>query len=168
MKTILLTHAARYPLMLPADAVKLLYQSAFGGGHLIRDEKKCLEFLKAEYDSVAQSSHTPLLEEIGNRFFRVNLAALDAAGITPEELGHAFIRSSRHTGTMDTFRNMLACLRQLTEAGKMPFSPEALDAYLYDYEKAGFPPVSHSDAYRNAYQPAYRVVCEHCLPKQML
>ena len=39
MKTILLTHAARYPLMEPRDAVKLIYQNEFGGGHLIRDAR---------------------------------------------------------------------------------------------------------------------------------
>ena len=38
MTDILLFHFARYPKMTPQAAVKLLYQSAFGPGHLIRDE----------------------------------------------------------------------------------------------------------------------------------
>ena len=38
MTDILLSHFVRYPQMTPQDAVKLLYQSAFGPGHLIRDE----------------------------------------------------------------------------------------------------------------------------------
>lgn len=167
MKTILLTHAARYPLMEPTDAVKLLYQSAFGGGHLIRDEEKCLEFLKSEYASVLQNPGTPLLENIGNHFFRINLAALDAGSLTPEELGHAFIRSSRHSGSMDSFQEMLSCLMELTCAGQMPFPPEALEHYLSDYKKAGFPPVSHSETYRSAYHPAYRVVHTDCLPESV-
>ena len=167
MQSILLAHAARYPLMKPTDAVKLIYQNEFGGGHLIRDEKKCLEFLQNEYRSVSQSVDTPLLEEIGNSFFRVNLCALDASGITAEELGSAFIRSSQHRGNLDNFLKKLALLRSLTGSGQMPFSLEALDAYLADYEQAGFPPVSHSETYRNAYHPAYRVVSQNCLPRQV-
>lgn len=168
MRSILLSHAVRYPLMEPTDAVKLIYQNEFGGGHLIRDEKKCLEFLQNEYHSVPQSADIPLLDDIGNHFFRVNLAALDAAGISAAALGSAFIRSSLYCGNMDSFLAKLSVLRSLTNEGLMPFSSEALEAYLTDYEKAGFPPVSHSEAYRNAYHPAYRVVSQNCLPRQVL
>lgn len=168
MRSILLAHAARYPLMEPTDAVKLIYQNEFGGGHLIRDEKKCLEFLRNEYLSVPQSTGIPLLEDIGNHLFRVNLAALDVSGITVEELVSAFIRSSKHHGSMDSFLEKLSILRSLTRSGLMPFSAKSLDIYLSDYEKAGFPPVSHSVTYRNAYHPAYRVVRQYCLPRQVL
>ena len=41
---ILASHAERYPLMEPTDAVKLIYQNEFGGGHLIRDEESCLNY----------------------------------------------------------------------------------------------------------------------------
>ena len=166
MRSVLLAHAARYPMMEPRDAVKLLYQNEFGGGHLIRDEEKCLSYLENEYRSLPSAPGMPLLEEIGNDFFRVNLAALDAHSITPEELGHAFIRSSSlHHGMMDEFLKKLQLLRDLTAEGTMPFSPDSLDAYLAEYEKAGYPPVSHSDAYRNAYSPAYRVVHRDSLPE---
>ena len=42
LKAILITLAKRYPLMQPTDAVKLIYQNEFGGGHLIRDEQAFL------------------------------------------------------------------------------------------------------------------------------
>lgn len=169
MKSILLTHAARYPLMEVRDAVKLVYQSEFGGGHMIPDEEKCRSFLQSEYDSVLQNPRTPLLEEIGSNLYRVNLAALDAHGISAEELGTAFIQSANvHRGTMASFREKLSLLMELTTAGAMPFSIEALTDYLTIYEKAGFPPVSHSDTYRNAYFPAYRVIRREFLPQQVL
>lgn len=38
-------HAKKYPLMRPADAVKLLYQNEFGIGHLISDTTHFLERL---------------------------------------------------------------------------------------------------------------------------
>jgi len=169
MESILLTHAARYPLMEPRDAVKLIYQNEFGGGHLIRDVQTCLEYLQKEYASVRQDPDTPLLEDIGNGLVRVNLAALDHHDLSPEELGAAFIRSaSLHNGNADSFLNKLSILTELTHAGCMPFSPTSLEAYLSDYQAAGYPPVSHSAIYRNAYLPAYRVVIKQCLPKQVL
>lgn len=169
MESILLVHAARYPLMEPRDAVKLIYQNEFGGGHLIRDVLACQEYLQKEYASVRQDPDTPLLEDIGNGLVRVNLAALDVHGISPEELGNAFIRSAgSHRGSLDSFRRKLLVLQTLTRLGKMPFFPDSLRSYLADYEDAGFPPVSHSNTYRNAYHPAYRVVAKNCLPVQAL
>ena len=169
METILLAHAARYPRMQPRDAVKLIYQNEFGGGHLIRDVRACQEFLQKEYASVRQDPDVPLLEDIGNGLVRVNLAALDGHDISPEELGSAFIRSAGiHRGSMDSFRRKLLVLQSLTRQGKIPFCADLLRNYLADYEEAGFPPVSHSDTYRNAYHPAYRVVAKSCLPAQVL
>lgn len=168
MKSILLAHAAKYPMMEPTDAVKLLYQSEFGGGHLIQDANLCLDYLLREYTSTPQISGFPLTEEIGNGFVRINLAALDQNSLSVEELGSAFFLSaSQHHGSMDSFRNKLALLIELTQAGMMPFSPDALDTYLADYEKSGFPAVSHSEHYRNAYHPAYRVVSKVHLPRQV-
>lgn len=62
--------------MQPTDAVKLIYQNEFGGGHLIRDEKACLNYLCREYESVEKDASIPLCEDIGNGIVRVNLAAV--------------------------------------------------------------------------------------------
>ena len=168
MKTILLTHAEKYPKLEPTDAVKLLYQSEFGGGHLIRDEESCLRFLRAEYAATPQQPDLPLMEDIGGGICRVNLAALDAHGISPEELGQAFLKSAAiPRGSPDDFRQKLKMLTQLAEKGQMPFSPDALEEYLDRYEAAGFPPVSHSETYRLAYRPAYRVVDRKELKKML-
>lgn len=169
MKSILLMHAEKYPLMTPADAVKLLYQSEFGGGHLITDPESCLNYLHAEFNHTPQIAGSYLTEEIGNGFVRVNLAALNPSCLSVDELGQAFLRSAaQHHGNMDSFRKKLAILTELTLKGKMPFSVYSLQTYLADYEKAGFPPVSHSEIYRNAYHPAYRVVLKNHLPLQVL
>lgn len=167
METILLTHARRYPRMEPRDAVKLLYQSQFGGGHLIRNEAACMEFLHREYAATPQTS-APLLEDIGNGMVRVFLSALDAHGYTPMQLGRDFIRSAAAvTGSMTVFQKNLSLLTELTQQGQMPFSEEALAAYLAEYAAAGYPAVSHSEPYREAYHPAYRVLQRCQLPKKM-
>ena len=164
LTSILLTHAHRYPKMEPRDAVKLIYQNEFGGGHLITDEDACLQYLRREYEATEQVPGAPLMESIGNGIVRINLSALDAHGYTPEQLCRVFIRSAAtHTGNRESFLAKLTILTALTQEGSMPFSPEALEAYLEDYAKAGYPPVSHSESYRAAYHPAYRVADSSCI-----
>ena len=157
LRAILITHAKRYPLMQPRDAVKLIYQNEFGGGHLIRDEQACLNYLRQEYASVAKDPTVPLYEDIGNGIVRVNLAAVREEAL--EQLGQDFIASAaKHKGTLDSFLNKLGVLHKLTTAGVFSFDLDALNAYLSEYKAAGYPAVSHSPEYRQAYNPAYRVI----------
>lgn len=159
LRSVLLDHVERYPLMEPTDAVKLIYQNEFGGGHLIRDEQQCLARLRAEYQNTPQSSSGIFAESIGNGLVRVHLGCLDAQGYTPEQLANAFIRSAAEIrGNLDSFREKLNLLRELARESLLPFGADTLECYLADYEKAGFPMVSHSSTYRDAYRPAYRVV----------
>ena len=157
LEQILREHAKRYPLMQPTDAVKLIYQNEFGGGHLIRDEQACLNCLCREYADLEKDATTPLYEDIGNGIFRVNLAAVKAEDL--ERLGRAFIDSAaKHNGTMDSFLNKLEVLRKLANEGVFNFDTNALNAYMSEYEAAGYPAVSHSPEYRKAYKPAYRII----------
>ena len=157
LKAILITHAKRYPLMQPRDAVKLIYQNEFGGGHLICDEEACLNYLRREYADLEKDPSAQLYEEIGNGIVRVHLAAVKPEDL--EQLGRAFIDSAaKHKGTMDRFLNKLEVLRKLANEGVFNFDTNALNAYLSEYEAAGYPAVSHSPEYRQAYKPAYRII----------
>ena len=157
LRLILTQHARRYPLMEPTDAVKLVYQNVFGGGHLIKDTSACLAYLQKEYDTVEKSPDVPLYEAIGNGIVRVNLAALKPADVSP--LGAYFIRSAAACkGNLPDFLEKLDVLCKLTEEGLFAFDPITLKNYLTQYKAAGYPPVSHSEAYRQAYLPAYRIV----------
>ena len=157
LKAILIAHAKRYPLMQPADAVKLIYQNEFGGGHLIRDEKACLDYLRREYAGLDKDPTAPLYEDIGNSIVRVNLAAVKPEAL--EQLGKDFIRSAaEHAGSKKRFLQKLDVLRQLTAAGHFGFSMIELGDYLSQYIQSGCPMVSHSEQYRQTYRPAYRIV----------
>ena len=157
LRAILIAHAKRYPLMQPTDAVKLIYQNEFGGGHLIRDEQACLNYLRREYVSVVKDPTVPLYEDIGNGIVRVNLAAVKPEDL--EQLGKDFIRSAaEHTGTMDSFLRKLDVLRKLTVEGIFSFDSQELENYLFKYRSQSYPIVSHSEAYREEYRPAYRII----------
>lgn len=165
LEQILREHAKRYPLMQPTDAVKLIYQNEFGGGHLIRDEQACLNYLRREYADLEKDPTAPLYEDIGNGIVRVNLAAVKPEDLA--QLGQDFIASAaKHKGTLDSFLNKLEVLRTLTAEGVFPFDLDALNTYLYEYEAAGYPAISHSNIYRNQYVPAYRIVLwQYCVTK---
>ena len=157
LRAILIAHAKRYPLMQPCDAVKLIYQNEFGGGHLIRDEQACLNYLHREYADLEKDPTAPLYEDIGNGIVRVNLAAVREEDL--EQLGQDFIASAaKHKGTLDSFLNKLEVLQTLTTGGVFAFDLDALNTYLSEYKAAGYPAVSHSEQYRQAYKPAYRII----------
>jgi hypothetical protein len=143
--------------MQPTDAVKLIYQNEFGGGHLIRDEQACLNYLRREYADLEKDPTAPLYEDIGNGIVRVNLAAVKPEDL--EQLGRDFIRSAaEHTGTMDSFLRKLDVLRKLTVEGIFSFDSQELENYLFKYRSQSYPIVSHSEAYREEYRPAYRII----------
>ena len=155
-------HAQSYPAMQPTDAVKLAYQSEFGGGHMIADPAKSLAFLERELQTVTPTD-MPLAESIGGGKVRLHLATL--RGLSPKTINRAFVTSANRVhGTLEGLEEKLGAVRALCADGGFAFSLDELDAYLADYRAAGCPAVSHSAAYRAAYHPAYRVVDERFLP----
>lgn len=150
---ILTEQLSRRPAMELQDAAKLIYQNVFGGGHLIADPERARKWLEAEMSSCRESDE-PLLEPIGNGIVRVNL--WPASGrLSPGTLFSMFLRSSEELrGSKEEYEKKLSLLYELG------FERSAVDAFLKGCRKAGYPPMYHSDAYRAAYAPAYRVVKE--------
>lgn len=169
LEQILRNHGERYPQMQPRDAVKLIYQNEFGGGHMIRGPEHCRTTLQREYETVIQDPQLPLLEHIGNGVVRVMLGALGGSGYSIERLAADFIRSSRdHQGNSLSFLEKLEVLRQVTASGGFSFDSGELEAYLEEYKSQGYPMVSHSPQYRQAYAPAYRIVLERVLAEKRI
>lgn len=153
------------PQMEPTDAVKLVYQSAFGCGHLITDRAACIRRVETELADVKPEGSASAFTPIGNGYVRLNLAAPLVRRLRPERIAAMMeataadlSRPGMREAAQEGFRRDLERLRGLALAGATPFSPEALERYLEGYCRAGCPAVSHSPGYRAAYGPAYRVV----------
>ena len=114
VKTILVNYQKQYPNMEFSDAVKLLYQSEFGGGHMIINPAKSLERLQQEWEQMRKkeimeetseegvraektSCQKYLPEEIGDGICRIDLSALNQ-GLLPETLNRMFIRTAEPEG----------------------------------------------------------------------
>ncbi len=155
--SILQKHTEKYPRMTAQDAVKLLYQRSFGGGHLITDEAACLSRLKEEYHAVSEKN-APLTEDIGGGMVRVDLSAAKSMGISPSAIFKTFKLSAEMCkGDKEGFIVCLDNLKNAADMGMLPFGKDELNEYLKEYTENGCPMVSHSEVYRKAYSPAYRV-----------
>ena len=146
MLEILRAHRARYPLMTPQDAVKLIHQRVFGPGHLVMSRESALEELAEELKSIRKDPSVPLFEPLGAGLARMNLASPDFP--KPETAAGMFYASARMPMS-DAFELDLDALVRVW--------PECA-AYVADYRAEGCPQPEHSDAFRAAYHPAYRIV----------
>src|SRR5690606_32589660 len=105
-----------------------------------------------------------LFEHIGNGIIRVNLSALETHDFSIDKLNELFVRSSTLVkGSEKAFMDKLDILSEEVRAGLFSFNEQALNSYLREYMKKGFPPVSHSQEYKQAYAPAYRVITEELM-----
>ena len=156
---LLTAHLHRYPKMQPQDVVKLLYQGEFGPGHMIKDPAQSLRRLEDEFAQVEHDPTIELTEDIGNGFVRVNLAALGIEVCSLEKLSEMFVRSANQiTGDMNRFQEKLVMIKNRFADFPFEFTYSDYAVYLDGYLAAGCPAVSHSEIYREAYHPAYRVV----------
>ncbi len=142
-------HLTQYPQMEPQDVAKLLAQSLRGPGHLGLDEAEAEAALCREWQQVPADA-CPRVEPIGNglcRFYLWGHAAPAAAGL----LAHLLVRTAEETTFAPERQKeaLLACSE---------IQIPGLPAYLYRWQQEGFPVVSHSEAYKTAYAPHYRVI----------
>lgn len=163
MKNLLIDHYKKYPEMQIQDMVKLIYQSEFAGGHLIPDEQESLKYLEEELkeiDSSLSSVHVKEdFEYIGNNLYRLFLHTVKNNKIKPETVNRFFVATSEKVkGSINGFQEKLEVLRLCCVNKELPFSVKELNAYLSEYRDKGYPPVSHSQVYKDEYKPFYRIV----------
>lgn len=160
-RRILLKHSKEHPSLQPADVIKLCYQATFGAEHLLTDKDRAKKYFFAEYDSVS-AEDTPLFEEISEDYCRIYLSAVKFFGISPEAVFDTFfLTANEKSGNSDgDLWEILSEATELSEKGFLPFGNSEFEKSLSDYKAHGGGPVHHSDEYRAAEHPAYRVVAK--------
>ena len=156
LRKILLMHAEKYPLAEPTDLLKLVYQAAFGPGHLISDRALATAYIDQEMQTA--KAEAVLLEPIGGGYARLYLGAARESRLSPEEIASRFFLAAEQKGSPALFDEMIAELMQLCSEGQFAFSSAALRSAIDAWETDGRPLFRHSETYRNAYAPAYRLV----------
>ncbi len=155
----ILSHCRRYPALGPEDVLKGLHQSVFGCGHLVTDEAAGLRALQAELSAPPAADTGPNPETLDGDFCRLHLRYLPENGLAPETLFRLFALSAQApAGDAALLEEKLACLLALAQSGQLPFSCEETARAAADWRAAGFPARRHSEPFRRAYRPAYRVL----------
>lgn len=153
----LISHAAQYPLLQIEDVCKALYQSAFGCEHLIDDPSTAADYIR--HEAAACKPHRgAAVEPLDGPYCRVHLDLLKE-GLSPATFARLFALSARQDACGKTLlKEKLSVLSELTAEGALPFSAPELAEKLENWKLTGYSPCRHSEAFRAAYAPAYRLM----------
>lgn len=146
----------RTPAMRQEDAVKFVFEAMLGGGYLLSSREKAAAHIAREMDELSADPEEPLFERLSPAWCHLNLRRAMADGIPPPVI--AGMMSA--VGLPFTRRNVYDCCRRLARSGEGRVTDAAeLDRIL----DAHWLP-SHSEAYREQYRPAYRLVSADWIP----
>ena len=144
-------HCARYPLSEPQDYGKLAYQNHFGAEHLIVDEGEVFHRIREEWEAVPPEVSGRKPEWIGGRLCRFYLNYEEEKELASEVLVKLFCMTANGwSGDDEGFADKLSVLEKLPVPG--------MGDWLAEYRRIGCPPVRHSERYRQAYAPHYRLL----------
>jgi hypothetical protein len=152
-------HKAARPEMRARDVYKLLYQGIFGVGHIMGPG--AWEFLLSETNSINTNEQLsdPLLESVSieGSIVRVNLRPFIREGYPLNKLMEA-MRESDLAGSPTAFIETWDAFADLVWSGQLLFEHNEIDAINNVLDRAKPQPMHHTQQYRDAYHPAYRVV----------
>ena len=155
-RTLLLEHYKKYPALEIQDVFKFIFQSACGCETLVSDYGRVLEYIRYEYADMIPRE--PYIDPLDGNYSRVHLGCIGVY-FTLEELADMFIRSARHEPDgKESIEKKLSLARELIESGEIKLDLREFDTQAEKWRSLGFPAIHHSDAFRKAYHPAYRVI----------
>ena len=147
----------QYPEMREEDMVKFIFQGMLGVGHLLSGRETTVRYIASETAEQPPSGDEPLFERISPAWGRLNLRRAAAEGIPPEIIANMMLSSGSPAGftRADAARVCRDYARQqhlpamAKEAGKIT-------------DESWLP--SHSEQYRSARRPSYRVIAAEWEP----
>jgi hypothetical protein len=165
--TLVSRHLARYPLMQLPDAYKLLHQATMGSEHAMKGREMATAWMADELKDLKPGPAEPLVDTLGSpgRFARIHLRPYIAAGFSPDTLVNEFVLTAT-TARPDTAQLAcaLAALQAMGTDGTVPWKPDSIAAFVAQRRGARFGAIDHSEAFEEAYKPAYRVVALNLMP----
>ena len=150
MKNIIHAQQKRRPMMNEEDIVKLAFQGMLGVGHLLLSETNALERLHSEMEGLEPDETEPLTERVSPEWFRLNLRAAKAKGISEADIAYMLFQSAKKKPLNFTRQNVYNFCVKLDGSDRMRAAAEKV------LDEDWLP--SHSEQYREAYHPAYRVL----------
>lgn len=154
----LLQKSKNHPSFKAQDAIKLSYQNAFGGEHLLTDQILAQKLLENEWRKTPPSDG-PLYEPISPCLCRMNIGPAKKAKLSEKDFYEIFAESSFKFKNTDKkpFESNLQIITRLAKEKRLPFSEASWKEALAVYRKGGLHPVHHSSEYETQEKPHYRL-----------
>ena len=151
---------AKRPRLEAQDLAKALYQELNGPGHFAADAESALAYIREEARGIPDGDGQEPVEELGGRYARVHLSALRSTGITDGMLARMFTLSASEgpRGAKGEAEEAALLLERGLAEGKWRVEGDDPAGWVRRWRESGCPAVHHSQAFRDAYRPAYRVV----------
>lgn len=153
---------ASHPQAKAVDLYKFLHQAMFGPGHAIPDKARAAGVLHSELaDLGPPMSSESWCDALGGdpMLVRVNLRPFVANGFSSDALVEAFVATANAVRTNPQQMGVaLDLVVQWLQIDNRQDLGRDLHELAGTMAEKGYPPVHHSAAYRQAYQPAYRVI----------
>ena len=160
VEALIVEHYGRRPLMRATDFYKLLYQGFFGVGHIM--DEGALDWLRSEAEKldIEENPDERLLEEVSadGKIVRVNLRPYLRRGLPLEGLLDAMEKTALREGSREEFLEAWDVFKGLAASGEVRVDSGELEALDGELQREGPSPHHHSNAYREEYHPAYRIV----------
>ena len=160
---------AHYPEATLQDVYKTCYQDYFGAEHLMQDTAAARAYLHSELVACASTdmSAIPQREPTGfrHRFVRINLSVVTGGSadtgspaMTEEELLQLFIDAAgKNNAYSDNWADEWAGIETIALRANPGWQDVELQQALREAAQMNAA-VRHSEAFRNAYNPHYRIV----------
>ena len=154
----LIKHWGEYPRLQVQDLFKFLFQSAFGCEHLAPHWGTALDYICREYYGRVDPQAEPRTDRLEGEYSRVHLSWL-SQGLSPETLTGLFVLSAMtESEGRERLEDMIAAAREMIQRGEIPLDPHEFEEKLEAWRAMGYPAIHHSEVFREAYAPAYRVI----------
>jgi hypothetical protein len=145
-----------------ADFYKFLHQAIFGPGHAIPDRAAAMSFLADELEGLGPPlpGEEPCRTLGGDPILvRVHLRPFVADGGDPEALVEAFVATAEQVhGSPNQMTEAIALAVKWLHSDRQKELATKIEKLGRDLAKQDYPAIHHSQAYIEAYKPAYRVV----------
>ena len=157
------THVERYPQARPRDVYKLIFQGIYGVGHIITGNAE--EYLMEEAGRIPLEGYPgrPLIEPVSpdGSMVRVNLRPFLRKKLSLDGLFRVVMASADVKGDEERFIELWDVFVCMVEAGEVKMESDGIKEVQEVIDSKGIKPMHHTEPYRQAYYPAYRVVKLH-------
>ncbi len=162
-RKLLTEHYAKYPQLQIRDVFKFLYQSSFGCEHMVDSSEAATERIRNESACAAQNDGS-FIDRLDGEYSRVHLACL-GKGLSAETLGKLFFTSAKKeiNGKL-ALEQKIEIAKELIREKNLPFSLDEFEKAAGEWQAEGYPAVHHSDVFRDAFKPSYRVIDNRYVP----